>query len=68
MAKFRADVDEVRYYPTLGITVAPADVVDLPDNTVAAGLTPLDVKSAKAVKADAPTETVAEPATVVEGA
>lgn len=67
MAKFRADTDEVRYYPTLGITVAPADVVELPDNTVAAGLTPLDAKPAKAVKADAPTETAAD-AAVVEGA
>lgn len=39
MAKFRADIDEVRYYPTLGIEVSPQDVVDLPSDTDAAGLT-----------------------------
>lgn len=42
MAKFRADVDEPRYYPYLGVSVEPADVVELPDGTVAAGLTLLD--------------------------
>jgi hypothetical protein len=49
LAKFRADVDEIRYYPTLGIEVAPKDVVELPADTVAAGLTPIkgsDSKSA----------------------
>jgi hypothetical protein len=39
LAKFRADIDEVRYYPTLGIEVSPQDVVDLPSDTDAAGLT-----------------------------
>jgi hypothetical protein len=39
VAKFRADVDEPRYYPDLGLSVEPADVVDLPADTVAAGLT-----------------------------
>ena len=42
MAKFRADVDEPRYYPGLGVAVNPADEVELPDGTVAAGLTLLD--------------------------
>jgi hypothetical protein len=39
LAKFRADIDEVRQYPSLGIVVSPADVVDLPADTNAAGLT-----------------------------
>jgi hypothetical protein len=39
LAKFRADVDEIRYYPTLGIEVAPKDVVELPADTEIAGLT-----------------------------
>ena len=49
MAKFRADIDEVRTYPSLGITVSPADIVDLPENTNAAGLTPVK-DSAKETK------------------
>lgn len=47
MAKFRADVDEPRYYPTLGLSVEPADVVDLPADTDAAGLTLLDALKPK---------------------
>ena len=51
MAKFRADVDEPRYYPTLGLSVNPADVVDLPDGTVAAGLVLVESpKSKKSVE------------------
>ena len=42
MAKYRADVDEQRYYPDLGLTVNPADEVELPSGFVAAGLTPID--------------------------
>ena len=43
--KYRADVDQVMVYPTLGITVSPGDVVDLDiepdeDNPIA-GLTPV---------------------------
>jgi hypothetical protein len=62
LAKFRADTNEVRYYPTLGITVAPEEIVDLPDSTDAAGLTLIDSKTAKAVKAEP-----AADAAVVEG-
>jgi hypothetical protein len=47
LAKFRADIDEVRYYPTLGIEVAPKDVVDLPADTDAYGLTSLKNSDAK---------------------
>ena len=36
MAKFKAQ--EARTYPTLGITVAAGDVVELPEDTDAAGL------------------------------
>lgn len=42
MAKFRADIDEVRYYPTLGLEVSPQEIVDLPADTDAAGLTSLN--------------------------
>lgn len=41
MAKFRADIDEIRYYPSLGLEVSPQDVVDLPADTEAYGLTPI---------------------------
>jgi hypothetical protein len=47
LAKYRADVDEIRIYPTLGITVAPKDIVDLPDDTNAAGLTLIKQTDAK---------------------
>ena len=53
MAKFRADIDEVRAYPSLGIVVNPNDVVDLPADTIAAGLT-LIKDSAKENKNAAP--------------
>ena len=49
MAKFRADVDEFRYYPTLGIEVSPKDIVELPADTDAAGLTSVKVSDTKAV-------------------
>lgn len=50
MAKFRADVDEPRYYPDLGLSVEPTDVVELPEGTVASGLTLLEpVKTKKSV-------------------
>ena len=42
MAKFRADIDEIRYYPTLGLEVSPQETIDLPADTEAAGLTPLN--------------------------
>jgi len=62
VAKFRADVDEPRYYPDLGLSVEPGDVVELPETTVAFGLTLLDsVKTKKSVD-PLPAETVAEPA------
>ena len=41
MAKFRADIDEVRYYPTLGLEVSPQEVIDLPADTDAYGLNPV---------------------------
>jgi hypothetical protein len=49
VAKYRADVDEPRYYPDLGLSVNPADEVELADGIVAAGLTLIDapVKSKK---------------------
>jgi hypothetical protein len=47
LAKYRADVDEVRYYPTLGIEVAPKDIVELPDDIKAAGLTLIKQADAK---------------------
>jgi hypothetical protein len=48
LAKFRADVAEERVYPSLGITVKPDDVVELPADTVAAGLVLVEGKSSKA--------------------
>jgi len=64
VAKFRADVDEPRYYPELGLSVNPADEVELPDSTVAAGLTLLDApKSKKSAPVDpTPADVVAGPA------
>lgn len=38
MAKFRSVNDEVRYYPTLGVEVAPNEIVELPADTNAQGL------------------------------
>lgn len=49
MAKYRADVDETRYYPTLGVLVNPNDVVDLPEGIDAAGLV-AETKSKKSVE------------------
>jgi hypothetical protein len=51
LAKYRADVDEVRAYPTLGITVSPNDIVELPDDTNAAGLTLIKQTDAKVAPA-----------------
>ena len=62
MAKFRADVDEPRYYPTLGLSVEPADVVELPDDVVAAGLTLLDSPKSKKSVDPISADVVAEPA------
>ena len=63
MAKFRADVDEPRYYPTLGLSVNPTDEVELPDDVVATGLTLLDApaKSKKSVD-PTPADVVADSA------
>lgn len=47
MAKFRAEIAEERVYPSLGITVKPNDVVDLPANTNAYGLVPVEEKTSK---------------------
>lgn len=47
MAKFRADVDETRYIPELGITVNPKDIVELPDNVKVSGLVPVKETDAK---------------------
>jgi hypothetical protein len=56
VAKYRADVDEPRYYPDLGLSVNPADEVDLPDGIVAVGLTPIDApaKSKKSTTVETP--------------
>jgi len=54
MAKYRADIDEPRYYPDLGVSVNPADEIDLPDGTVAAGLTLINTP-AKTSKKSNPT-------------
>lgn len=62
MAKFRADVDEPRYYPTLGLSVEPADVVELPDDVVAAGLTLLDASSKSKKTVDPTPADSADPA------
>lgn len=47
MAKFRAEVDEMRYIPELGITINPNDIVDLPDNIKVSGLVPVKESDAK---------------------
>lgn len=62
MAKYRADVDEQRYYPDLGLTVNPADEVELADGFVAAGLTPIDTpaKSKKSATVESPASDDAE--------
>lgn len=56
MAKYRADVDEPRYYPNLGLSVNPADEIELADGVVAYGLTPIDepVKSKKSTTVESP--------------
>lgn len=41
MAKFRAEVEETRVFPSLGITVNNGDIVDLPAETNVAGLVPI---------------------------
>lgn len=65
MAKFRADVDVAMYYPSLGVVVHPGDVVELPADTDAVGLVPVDAKATKKSASapidepsvDAPTDT-----------
>lgn len=61
MAKFRAEITEERVYPTLGITVKPEQIIDLPADTNIAGLVLVEEKTSKK------SETVAE-ATISEGA
>jgi hypothetical protein len=65
LAKFRADIDEVRYYPTLGIEVSPQDVVDLPSDTDAYGLNPVG-ESKKADTKVVAVEDAAAAADIVE--
>ena len=62
MAKYRADVDEPRYFPDLGVSVNPADEIELPDGIVVAGLTLITVKATK-TKSDATPATDSTPAT-----
>jgi len=59
--KFRADIAEERVYPSLGITVKPDEIIDLPANTNAAGLVLVEDKVIKK------SEPVAE-ATISKGA
>jgi hypothetical protein len=70
VAKYRADVDEPRYYPDLGVTVNPADEIDLPNGVVAAGLTlietPAKVSKTKTDETPATDATVSD-ATDTEG-
>jgi hypothetical protein len=61
MAKFRAEINEERVYPFLGITVKPNEIVELPADTIAAGLVLVEEKVTKK------SEPVAE-ATAPEGA
>lgn len=56
MAKFRLESDETRVFPSLGITLSKDDIIDLPADTVIAGLVP--VKETKTEKPAA--EPVAE--------
>jgi hypothetical protein len=72
MAKFTADIPETRYYPVWGITINPGDVVDLPADTEAFGLTPAKASKTKSEPdaTPAPAETPAPEttdATVTEG-
>ena len=62
MAKFTADIPETRYYPTLGIEVNPGDVVELPEDTEAYGLTLVVDAPAKASKATSKTDATPAPA------
>lgn len=32
MAQVKANINEVRYYPSLGLTVAPGDVIEVPED------------------------------------
>lgn len=54
MPKYRADVDEPRYYPELGLVVNPADEVTLPEGTVAAGLTLIEEPTKASKKTETP--------------
>jgi hypothetical protein len=62
VAKYRADVDEPRYYPYLGLSVNPADEIELADGIDAAGLTLIDapVKSKKSATVEIPASEDAE--------
>jgi hypothetical protein len=51
MAKYRSSNSETRVYPTLGITVAPDEVIELPDIVKAVGLE-LDNAKTKAAVAE----------------
>jgi hypothetical protein len=66
VSKFRADVEGTRYYPTLGIEVGAGDVVNLPEDTVAAGLVPVADAPAK-TKKQTIDETDASPDATDEG-
>jgi hypothetical protein len=64
MAKFTANIDEQRYYPTLGLTINPGDVIELPAETVAYGLTIVDTPKPSKKSAETP---ASEDAPATEG-
>lgn len=66
MPTYKSVNDEVTYYPTLGVEVAPGDTVDLPEAVDAAGL--VAVESAPTTKTKAPAETPVEADPASDGA
>ena len=46
--KYKSDNDEPRVYPSLGLTVEPDEVIELPDGIEAIGLKPVLEKVVKA--------------------
>ena len=47
MPQMKANIDETRYYPTLGLTVNPGDVIEVADDVEIAGFEVVSKSSKK---------------------
>ena len=68
MSKYQYNGDEVREFPTLGLTVNPGETFEAPSDFDAAHVTPAGSKSAPTAPAVTPTPTASAPSDSTVGA